>query len=371
MELVRSLDATHLEALAIGAGILGTGGGGSPYLAKVYAGELLKGGKSIDIVQPEDLPDDAAVVSTGGVGAPTISFERIKQGEEFYHALRAIESYVGKRATHMISAEIGGGNAISPIIVAAQAGLAVVDGDGMGRAFPELQMDTFSIYGIPPTPFAISDIRGHAVVYDKIDDAFALERYVRTVTVQMGGASGASGPMMSGADIRRTAVPHTMTLAVRLGEEVLRARKDHSDPVNAAASLAGGRVLCRGKITDVDRRFVAGFNRGSLTLDGLGDDQGSTFSIAFQNENLVVFDQDAHLLCCVPDLICIVDTETGEPITTEMLRYGLRVSVLGIPAPELIKTPEALEVVGPAAFGYDDVTYDPMPGTYGQPLVAT
>ena len=50
--------------------------------------------------------------------------------------------------------------------------------------------------------------------------------------------------------------------------------------------------------------------------------------------------------------------ELAEPITTEMLRYGLRVAVLGIPAPRLIATPEALEVVGPAAFGYPGVAYD-------------
>jgi DUF917 family protein len=33
------------------------------------------------------------------------------------------------------------------------AGIGVVDGDGMGRAFPEMQMTTFSIYGhIAPRP---------------------------------------------------------------------------------------------------------------------------------------------------------------------------------------------------------------------------
>jgi DUF917 family protein len=74
------------------------------------------------------------------------------------------------------------------------------------------------------------------------------------------------------------------------------------------------------------------------------------------------------VLCSVPDLICIVDAETAEPITTEMLRYGLRVAVIGIPAPYLIATPEALEVVGPAAFGYPEVEYRPLPGVYGGAL---
>ena len=47
----------------------------------------------------------------------------------------------------------------------------------------------------------------------------------------------------------------------------------------------------------------------------------------------------------VPDLIMNLDIETGEPITTEMLRYGQQLAVIGIPAHDLMKTPEALKVV--------------------------
>lgn len=61
----------------------------------------------------------------------------------------------------------------------------------------------------------------------------------------------------------------------------------------------------------------------------------------------------------------MVDSETGEPIPTEEVRYGLRVSILGIPAPPLLKTPTALKVVGPQAFGYpeDEVQFVPI-GNY-------
>ena len=76
---------------------------------------------------------------------------------------------------------------------------------------------------------------------------------------------------------------------------------------------------------------------------------------------------DTHdtVLACVPDLICVLDTETGEPITTEQLRYGQRVTVLGIPCSSKLRTPQALEVIGPQAFGYGEVTYVPMDKTPG------
>lgn len=362
---LRSFTSAHLEALAVGAGILGTGGGGSPYLNKIFVAGLLRQGGEVPVVPLAELPDEAVVAPCGGVGAPTVGVERLKEGREFLRALRALESYTGKQTTHMISAEIGGGNSISPIIVAIQAGIPVVDGDGMGRAFPELQMDTFSINGVRPTPMAISDVRGHISVFDHIADARDLERYVRTVTVQMGGGTGAAGPLMSGAEVRRTAVPGTLSFAVALGQAVLDARKRHDNAVEAALAVSGGQLLFTGKITDVDRRFVAGFARGRLTLDGTGADAGRAFGIDFQNENLIATDGTGAVLCSVPDLICIVDAETAEPISTETLRYGLRVAVLGIPAPRLIATPEALAVVGPAAFGYPDVTFRPLDGVYG------
>jgi hypothetical protein len=368
-EVMWELDEEKLEAITIGAGILGTGGGGNPYYGKLYVRRLLREGRRVTIVSPEDVPDDALVVSVGGMGAPTIGIERIHRGDEPLAALRALEAHLGRRATHLVPGEIGGANALRPMAVAALADLPVVDGDGMGRAFPELQMDTFAIYGVPATPAALADIFHNLVVFPWLQDAVTLERYARAVTVQMGGAAGFAFPAMSGADLRRTVIPYTVTLALRLGEAVLRARREHHDPIAAALAVTGGCVLFRGKVIDVERRLAAGFARGVVRLEGLAEDRGSELRIDFQNENLIAR-RDGEVLAVVPDLICLVDQETAEPVTTEVVRYGLRIVVLGIPAPTLLRTPEALAVVGPQAFGYRDVVYRPLPGLYGGDRIA-
>jgi DUF917 family protein len=174
---------------------------------------------------------------------------------------------------------------------------------------------------------------------------------------------------MSGAELRRVVIPFTVTLAVELGEAILAARRRHTDPLEAALEVTGGCVLFRGKVVDVERRLAAGFARGTVRLEGLGPDRGSELSVDFQNENLIAR-RDGEVVAVVPDLICLVDLETAEPVTTEVVRYGLRVAVLGIPAPTMLRTPEALAVVGPAAFGYDDVPYRPLPGMYGGDRIA-
>ncbi len=354
-----------IDALEIGAGILGTGGGGNPYLGKIEARQHLRAGKSIRVVSLDELPDDTFTTTVGGMGSPTVGIERVGRGDECVRAMRALERHLGRRFTHVIPGEIGGSNAMRPMIVAAQVGVPVIDGDGMGRAFPELQMDTFSIYGVAPTPGTLADPRGHEVVFDKIADPETLERYARAITIQMGGAAGYAFPPMTGEEVRRTAVPGTVTLAVEIGRAVLRARAALANPVDAALSVSGGQRLFHGKIVDVERRLLGGFARGVLQLEGSGGDAGRTLRIDFQNENLIARTNEGDILAVVPDLISLVDADSAEPITTEIVRYGLRVVVLGIPAPEMLKTPQALAVVGPAAFGYHDVPYIPLPGIYG------
>jgi DUF917 family protein len=172
---------------------------------------------------------------------------------------------------------------------------------------------------------------------------------------------------MSAEEVRRTAIPGTVTLAIAIGNAVLTARESLQNPVDAALAVSGGERLFQGKIADVERQMLGGFARGVVTLEGAGPNAEQTLSIDFQNENLVARTGDGGILAVVPDLICLVDEDTAEPITTEVLRYGLRVVVVGIPAPELLKTPAALEVVGPAAFGYPDVQYTPLAGVFGVP----
>jgi DUF917 family protein len=160
-------------------------------------------------------------------------------------------------------------------------------------------------------------------------------------------------------------VPGTITLAHDLGAAVLAARYEHRNAVRAVLDVMGGQLLFTGKITDVTRRLVGGFARGVVAVEGTGANSGRSIAIDFQNENLIVRDDAGDVLAVVPDLICIVDEETAAPITTEILRYGLRVAVLGIPAPEQLRTASALAAVGPKAFGYQDVELAPLPGTFG------
>ncbi len=173
----------------------------------------------------------------------------------------------------------------------------------------------------------------------------------------MGGHAGIATAVMDGAFCKRTIIPHTLTLARSIGSAVLEARAEKADPSEAVVAVSGGRRYLRGKVTDVERRMAKGFARGHMTVEGVGPDAGRTIRIDFQNENLVIW-EDGSATVTVPDLISLVTTDTGEPITTELISYGFRADVLVLPCPDLMATERALEVVGPRAFGID-LDYSP------------
>jgi DUF917 family protein len=349
-----------LLPLSLGAALLGTGGGGNPYVGMLRLRELLRAGLTVDVLPLEALRDDDYVGSVGGIGAPVVGIEKIKEGEECLRALRGVEEAAGLKVSSIISAEIGGSNSIEPMLTAAKAGLPVVDGDGMGRAFPEVQMSTFFIYGLDPAPGAIADDKGNVVVFKTVVDMYWLERFARHVAVDMGAGAGFATTPMTGAFVKRTAVPNTLTQALDVGRTILKARAGKQDVVASLLDGMGATLLFTGKVTGVRRELRGGFAIGEAEIAGLGDHAGSVGRIAIQNENLVLF-VDGRPAAVVPDLIMNVHLETGEPITTETLRYGQRIATLGLPAHDLMKTPRALAVVGPKAFGYPDISFVPLP----------
>ena len=361
-DVLREVTDADLDAIEIGAAILGTGGGGNPYIGKLRCREELKKGRRIPVIPLAELPDDALVVSLGGIGAPVVGVEKIEEGEECLRALRAIEKELGVKVDALISAEIGGANSMEPMLTAAQAGLPVVDGDGMGRAFPEMQMCTWSIYGHREAPAAMADEKGNIVIIRNTPDDVWLERIARSVVVAMGAAAGLATQPMRGDFVKRAAVPNTITQALNLGRAVLQAHETNADPVQTVIEQERGKLLMTAKIIDLQRHLKGGFAVGHMALEGFGDFLGDNGRIDLQNEFLVFWRNDL-VEVCPPDLIVVLDSDTGLPITTEMLRYGQRIAVLGLPAHPLMRSAEALKVVGPTAFGYSKITFNPMEDT--------
>lgn len=353
------LTKCDIEAIEIGAAILGTGGGGNPYYGKLHTlAEMEKGGK-VKLIELNELDDEALVVSVGNIGAPAVSMEKICEGNEIVRAIHALEEDIGRKIDAIIPVEIGGANGIRPAAIAAAMGLPLVNGDGMGRAFPEMQMTSFSIYGHSSTPSAMSDAHGNTVIFKDLKDEFWLERLARSCVIQMGASAGMVEAPMKGHFVKKYAIPSTVTQAKNIGLAVLKAHKEKTNPIKEICRQENGQVLFEGKIVDLERKMSAGFTKGTLQVEGSGQHTGQKASVDIQNENLIL-KINQRVACSVPDLIIILDIETGHAITTEVLRYGQKIAVLAIPCHPLLRSERALKIIGPAAFGYPDIDYVPF-----------
>ena len=349
---MRKIGIPEIEDIALGAALLGAGGGGDPYVGKLIAIGAVQECGPVTILDPDEVPDDALVVPIAMMGAPTVLCEKAIGGEEYKTLYETVSAFYGKPIYAFMPIEAGGVNSMLPIAAAARLGLPLVDCDGMGRAFPELQMVTFTIGGGSATPMAMVDEKGNSCIFRTVTNKWT-EEMARAVTMACGGSVSVSLNAMEGRFMKEYGVHGIVTRSETLGSAI-RKVKEVSDktPEEAFLEITEGYKLFQGKICDVLRDVRNGFNFGKVLLDGIGDDKGRSAYVEFQNENLTAV-VDGKLLATTPDLICLVDIETFIPVPTDALKYGKRVMVVGLKCFPLWRTEAGLKLVGPRYFGVD------------------
>ena len=346
-----------LEDLAQGAAFLGTGGGGDPYIGRLMATHAIREYGMPEIIEVDELDDDAIVLPAAMLGAPTVLVEKAASGEDIEHSVKRLAQLIGRQPDALCPIEIGGINSMIPIVAAARLGLPLVNCDGMGRAFPELQMVTFHVYGVPATPAVVVDEHLDTVIVETNDGKRA-EDLIRAAAIQMGLSVMISCYPMNGRQVKDHGVKATLTLALGVGRAISQGRKN-GEPIESLLAYLRStdyynhcKVLFDGKITDLKRETAAGFSMGHCELAAL-DGSARRMTVWFQNENLVAR-VDGKTVAIVPDLICIVDRQTGQPVTVEAMKYGQRVKVIGTSAAPILRRPESLDVFGPQAFGLEE-----------------
>lgn len=355
---IKIIEKSDMADIALGGAFLGTGGGGDPYIGKLMAERAIEEHGPVRVLDIDEMDDDALIIPVAMMGAPTVMLEKLPKGTEAANALEALEAYLGQKADAIFCIEAGGLNSTIPVAVAAAAKLPIIDGDGMGRAFPELQMVSMTMQGMKATPMVMADDKGNSIVINAVDN-LATEKFARVATIEMGGAALIALYPMTGRDAKKGILRGSMSLIKSIGRIIESEQKANRNPVDALASGLNGIRLFEGRVQDVDRRTEGGFARGSCQLRGLGMDEGESITLEFQNEFLLARRADGQPLAMTPDLICLLDLETGQPITTEQIRYGFRVIVFGLPSDPKWRSKNGLELVGPRYFGYE-LDYQPI-----------
>ncbi len=373
MAEVRTVEDVH--DLVHGLTLLGTGGGGRPEQGLESLLPHVQAGGAVSWADPNAIPDDAWVCSTFGMGsiAPTKSLsteERRALGypaewtvaRPMVRAVRELEGYTGKKVAAIVPFELGAGNTATPMDAAMHVGAAIVDGDFAGRAIPELCQTSAAIAGMSFAPGAIVDPWGNVLLVKQTASELLTERIGKLVSIatklpDMKASCAHAGFLMSGKDLKRVAVPGGITRALAVGRAIRAAKARGADPVAAAAEARGGWVLFRGRVAKKEWESRDGYMYGTTTVEGEGADARHTLRVWFKNENHVTW-RDGTPWVLSPDLIMTIGAD-GTPYTNTLLPEGARIGVVGAVADPRLRTPAALDLLGPRHYGYD-LAYTPI-----------
>ena len=86
----------EIEDIALGAAVLGTGGGGDPYVGKLMAREAVRQYGPVELYTLDELDDDDLIVPSAGMGAPIVIVEKLPAGDDMIRAFEALGRYSGR-----------------------------------------------------------------------------------------------------------------------------------------------------------------------------------------------------------------------------------------------------------------------------------
>jgi len=331
---MKVLREKELKDIVYGATLLGAGGGGSPENGMQLVESTLEIAEEVQLVHPDEVPDYSRVCVVAGMGAPEALLKR-GWGNEDVPALKLLEQVTGTRMDYLIAIETGGFNSITPLHAAAASGVPAVDGDGVGRAIPQLEMTMFGVHGVPIAPVTLADCYGNSAVLYPNDLAMA-EKMGRAITVSFGMLAGLALHPMAGWQMKKAVIPGTYTLAEKVGR-AMREASEKKDPVEAVVKTTEGFEIARGLVAEKEVETRGGFDYGKVHV---GD-----VRVDYKNENMMAW-KSGKPIAISPDLICWMTTD-GMPLTNADIKEGMEVAVIGIKAHRRWRTPEGHAVFRP------------------------
>ena len=267
-------------------------------------------------------------------------------------AFKALGDFMGESFYATISTELGGHNTAVGMSVAAKLGIPIVDADPAGRSVPELQHSTMYINNISITPLAVANKFGDVAIIKEVANDFRAEAIVRAMAVVSQNSVGVTDHPVRGKDLKKAVIPGAISYALKIGKALREAREKGEDPAAKVAEAGNGYILFKGIVKNFTWEDRAGFTLGDTYIEGKGEYSGDEYRIWYKNENIISW-KNGEIFVTVPDLICILDSKTGDPITNPNFKKGMEVTVIGLPAPKEWRTEKGLETFGPKHFGYD------------------
>lgn len=337
-----------IAPMALGAAVFGAGGGGDSFLTEGMLDAVIKEHGPIDILPVDAIADEAPVAPIALMGAPHIVSEMLIGRPMLTAAIERSAAGQGAPAA-LVPLEMGGMNALVPLIAAGLLGLPCADADFTGRGVPTLDMTSFLLDRRYPEVQVLADPLGRSIRLET-SEGFSAELLLRPLVDMMDSLAAYTTFPLHGRDLRERALDGTVSRCLEVGRVFLRLPEhDIAGAERLLAGLGGARIATGAVIERLSLPDSASV-RVAVTLESTDDPE--RFTRIDLGAEFHVISRDGEILATVPDLIVVVDAETWIPLTVEQIGLGQRVTVLVLPAHPRWRTERGIEIVGPRAFGY-------------------
>ena len=292
---------------------------------------------NLKLINLSSLNNDDLILPTAFVG-PIMGKENLLNEKAFNVLLYEFKKHYGKLPAAIMPGEIGGANGLFPLIMSAITDIPILDGDLLGRAFPEVQMASPNVIGdvsCAPT-FLISE-KGAAEIL-LITNIKEMEKAARSIAEKWGGCAIIGVYCMNVLQAKSSIIKGSITKAIKLGDII----NSDDNVLSKLCNFTNGEVIFTGKVKSIKRDIIKGFLTGNIEIV---NKRNQNYKIFYKNEYLVAY-YGKNIVAKTPDVISILDATSYTPITSEKLLLEEKVLVLTCPSDNIWYTKKGLKLVG-------------------------
>ena len=323
--------------LLLGSTFYGTGGGGSPLLARdIY--QQLNRRVGIPLRSLDELVKPGICITAYTVGS-------LSQKTFPKKILSLAKTHLEKRLQTpiigIIPVEIGPLSIALAVALAADLNLPLVDADFVGgRSTPEVFLETITLFNIPRTLLIVASPEGDIITIETASTYKKEETLLRSLATSSGGYAYVLGYPILPSLAKKSLVKNTVSQAIRVGQII------QENKLLSRLESVEGVLLFQGKITDIATTLTGGFTTKQVTLKN----KEAIAKVFIKNESLVFWINEKTILTC-PDLIILLNAK-GKPLYNNDLSKGMNITIVGVKSAPLWRSNKGVQLFNPKLFGF-------------------
>ena len=318
------LGRNDLEPLLLGGCFFGCGGGGTllsarNMVAHFHRGDYYPSDKIRVVTVAEAVNGECVMLAY--LGSPA-AIAGCKYPHGPVRAVQLVQERLaaqGRELAYVVPPESGALGFLVACLVAARLGLAVIDGDGAGRAVPSLPMLTFAAAGVIARPAFLVSHSGLGVELNvtpqpDLDEAAGhsnnaaviIEQMMRPIVSQpqFGQFGGLAMWVMTPDELARALpIRGTLSRALTVGRALQDGKIETAEAMIVflqQLGLTAYAIAGPGRFVSAETSTGGGFDVGKVCIS----DGDARISVIYENESLLVYDSRLpEPLAMAPDSI--------------------------------------------------------------------